>query len=100
MSCSEASASRGASVMAASGISMTALTIELAAIAPIAELCAGALRIGRAGQLGKDAAQVGFRLVARARERPGFGEPGQVFAAVVPAEPGEEWSGEAQTRSR
>src|SRR5690348_10053128 len=71
------------------GTLVAGLAVEGTVIAPVGELRARALRIKRARQLGEDAAQIAFGLVALARQRPAFGEPGQVFAAVVQPEPRE-----------
>src|SRR5215467_12878626 len=89
MSCNEAIASRDSSVMAASSRSVAGLTVQRTPIAPVAELGGGPFRIGRVGQLGEDAAEIGLGFFALARNRPGFGEAGEIFAAVVLPEPGE-----------
>src|SRR5580658_9079290 len=68
---------------------MAGLAIEGAPVVPVGELCGRLLRVGRAGKLGKDAAQVALRLVAVARDRPAFRETGEIFAPVMLAELGE-----------
>src|SRR5262249_1122127 len=90
MSCSEATASLESMVMAASRRSVARLAVERAPVAPVAELRAGALRVGRIRQLGEDPPQIGFRFFALTGNRPGFGEAGEIFAAIVLPEAGED----------
>src|SRR4030088_2606287 len=93
MSCSETSASRGSMVIATpSGCAflVASLTVEWTPVAPIGELCGRSLRIWRARQFCENAPKIGLRLVAVARDRPAFGETGQIFAAIVPIEPVED----------